>query len=100
MAADLMGNLRSVGKALSVVRLGGIHVKASQRSTGCDGDKVGSCPVLCCAAGTREGVMFLREHGVPIPLAQRVADKWGASTRALVERDPYAALAGLGLGFK
>ncbi|GAB4821863.1 hypothetical protein N2152v2_008909 [Parachlorella kessleri] len=49
--------------------------------------------------GTREGVMFLREHGVPIPLAQRVADKWGASTRALVERDPYAALAGLGLGF-
>lgn len=49
--------------------------------------------------GTRDGVMFLREHSISIPLAQRVADKWGSATRALVERDPYAALAGLGLSF-
>ena len=44
--------------------------------------------------------MFLREHGVPIPLAQRVADQWGPSTRLAVERDPYAALSGLGLPFR
>lgn len=57
----------------------------------------------CCArsapAGTREGVLFLREHGVPIPLAQRVADRWGPQTRAVVERDPYDALSGMGLAF-
>lgn len=44
-------------------------------------------------------MLFLREHGVPIPLAQRVADRWGPQTRAVVEQDPYDALSGMGLAF-
>lgn len=52
------------------------------------------------AAGTREGVRFLKEHGVPLPLAQLVAERHGVHTVARVQQDPYAALAGAGLPFR
>lgn len=55
------------------------------------------CP---CPAGTREGVRFLKEHGIPLPVAQRVAERCGQQTVAWVQSDPYAAMAGSGLPFR
>ncbi|KAI3435893.1 hypothetical protein D9Q98_001951 [Chlorella vulgaris] len=49
--------------------------------------------------GTREGVIFLKEHGISLPLAQRVAKRHGPHTVARVKRDAYHALAGFGLPF-
>jgi hypothetical protein len=56
--------------------------------------------VLFCPAGTREGVRFLKEHGIPLPLAQRIAQRLGQHTVERVTVDPYASLAGLGLPFR
>lgn len=44
--------------------------------------------------------MFLKEHGVPLPLAQRVAERCGQQTVARVRGDPYATMAGSGLPFR
>ena len=44
--------------------------------------------------------MFLKEHGIPLALAQRVAERHGPATAERVRRDPYAALAGYGLPFR
>ncbi|KAL4458529.1 hypothetical protein ABPG75_013394 [Micractinium tetrahymenae] len=49
--------------------------------------------------GTREGVVFLKEHGIPLPLAQRVAERCAQQTVAWVRNDPYAAMTGSGLPF-
>lgn len=51
-------------------------------------------------AGTREGVRFLKEQGLALPLAQRVAKLHGQHTVERVKRDPYAALACLNLSFR
>jgi hypothetical protein len=56
--------------------------------------------LYCCAAGTREGAIFLKEHGISLPLAQRVAKRHGPHTVARVKRDAYHALAGFGLPFR
>jgi len=44
--------------------------------------------------------MFLREQSLPLPLAQRVAERHGPQTVARVQQDPYVALAGFGLPFR
>lgn len=44
--------------------------------------------------------MFLREQSLPLPLAQRVAERHGPQTAARVQQDPYVALAGFGLPFR
>ncbi|PSC71270.1 exodeoxyribonuclease V subunit alpha [Micractinium conductrix] len=49
--------------------------------------------------GTRDGVRFLQEHAIPLPLAQRIAERHGHHTVAQVAADPYAALAGFGMPF-
>lgn len=44
--------------------------------------------------------MFLREQSLPLPLAQRVAERHGPQTVARIQQDPYVALAGVGLPFR
>lgn len=46
---------------------------------------------------TRQGVMYLRELGVPNASGQKIAERHGVATVDVVKRDPYAAAAGLGL---
>ena len=54
-------------------------------------------PAPLLPVGTRAGVMFLRDAAaLPLPLAQRIAERYGPHTVERVRRDPYAALAGLG----
>jgi exodeoxyribonuclease V alpha subunit len=45
------------------------------------------------SVGAREGARFLREAGLPLALAQKVAARFGPATREVIQADPYAALA-------
>lgn len=48
----------------------------------------------------REGSSFLRDAGVPIVIAQRIAESLGKKTKEIVSRDPYSVLGAFGLSLK
>ena len=46
---------------------------------------------------TREGVMYLKELGLPMALGQKIAERHGHRTIDAITQDPYKATFGLGL---
>ena len=51
--------------------------------------------------GTRQAIIFLQSYGIPAPLAIRIAQYYGESTKAVIQTDPYRLCDDLeGVGFR